>query len=130
MSHELMQKQRIRELLDNWVLWRDQGVVGKISQLLALRCAHAGHLVRWASGSFHRSSAARLSIAACTILHALGGSTIDVDTGPSRRADQDDHLPARSVEGVVCDVVCTGRFYDLARRARRPLGHRVTALHL
>ena len=40
---------------------------------------------------------------------------------PRRRADQDDDLAARRwCDGVPCDVVCTGRFYDfLEKRAGR-----------
>ena len=35
---------------------------------------------------------------------------------PRDRADEDDDLAARAVEGVECDVVCTGRFYDFLER--------------
>jgi len=55
------------------------------------------------------------------ILHFLGGSTIDVAGDARDCADQNDDLPARpKVENVLCDVVCTGRFYDFfEKRADR-----------
>jgi hypothetical protein len=46
------------------------------------------------------------------ILHFLGGSTIDV-AGNRAIAQTKMTISQRApVEGVICDVVCTGRFYD------------------
>lgn len=46
------------------------------------------------------------------ILHFLGGSAIEV-TGERAIAQTKMTISQRgSVEGVLCDVVCTGRFYD------------------
>ena len=46
------------------------------------------------------------------------------------RADQDDDLAARRrCTASLCDVVCTGRFYDFLN-ARRPLGHRAAPADL
>jgi hypothetical protein len=53
-------------------------------------------------------------------LHFLRGSTIDV-VGTRAIAQTKMTITQRGpVEGVVCDVVCTGRFYDfLEKRAGR-----------
>ena len=46
------------------------------------------------------------------ILHFLGGSSIDV-AGQRAIAQTKMTISQRAlVEGVICDVVCTGRFYD------------------
>jgi hypothetical protein len=46
------------------------------------------------------------------ILHFLGGSTVDV-RGDRAIAQTKMTISQRAaVEGVLCDVVCTGRFYD------------------
>ena len=46
------------------------------------------------------------------ILHFLGGSSIDV-AGDRAVAQTKMTISQRApVEGVICDVVCTGRFYD------------------
>jgi hypothetical protein len=51
-----------------------------------------------------------------SILHFLGGSSIDV-AGPRAIAQTKMTISQRAaVEGVVCDVVCTGRFYDFFER--------------
>jgi SnoaL-like domain len=54
------------------------------------------------------------------ILHFLGGSTVDV-AGDRAIAQTKMTISQRAeVEGVLCDVVCTGRFYDFfARRDGR-----------
>jgi hypothetical protein len=50
------------------------------------------------------------------ILHFLGGMSIDI-AGPRAIAQTKMTISQRApVEGVVCDVVCTGRFYDLDGR--------------
>ncbi len=112
MDHELMQKQQIRELLDNWVLWRDQGSWEKFRT-----CWHADArmLATWFDGPAEQfievsRQAFERGIA---ILHALGGSTIDVAGGRAVAQTKMTISQRAAVEGVVCDVVCTGRFYDL-----------------
>ena len=50
------------------------------------------------------------------ILHFLGGMSIDV-AGPRAIAQTKMTISQRApVEGVVCDVVCTGRFYDFLEK--------------
>ena len=52
------------------------------------------------------------------ILHFLGGSTIDIK---GRRAVAQTKMTIAQravVEKVLCDVVCTGRFYDLLEKRR------------
>jgi len=53
------------------------------------------------------------------ILHFLGGSTIDV-SGPRAIAQTKMTISQRAqVDGVLCDVVCTGRFYDFFEKRDR-----------
>jgi hypothetical protein len=50
------------------------------------------------------------------ILHFLGGSSVDV-RGDRAIAQTKMTISQRApVEGVLCDVVCTGRFYDFLER--------------
>ena len=55
-----------------------------------------------------------------SILHFLGGTTIDL-ARPRAIAQTKMTISQRAVvEGVLCDIVCTGRFYDfLEKRAGR-----------
>jgi hypothetical protein len=53
------------------------------------------------------------------ILHFLGGSTIDV-SGTRAIAQTKMTISQRAkVDGVLCDVVCTGRFYDFFEKRDR-----------
>ena len=105
----------IRELVENWVLYRDAGdwerfrtVWHDDGRMMATWCqADAAGFIKasqqgWAKG--------------VSILHFLGGSTIDV-RGERAIAQTKMTISQRAaVEGVVVDVVCTGRFYDFIER--------------
>jgi hypothetical protein len=55
-------------------------------------------------------------------MHMLGGMTIDIK---GRRAIAQTKMTISQrapVEGVVCDVVCTGRFYDFLEKRRGKWG--------
>jgi hypothetical protein len=54
------------------------------------------------------------------ILHVLGGNSVDVDGDRAISQTRMEIHQRADVEGVACDVVCTGRFYDFfERRAGR-----------
>jgi len=52
------------------------------------------------------------------ILHFLGGSTVDVAADRAIAQTKMTITQRAEVEGVLCDVVCTGRFYDFFERRR------------
>lgn len=105
----------VRELVENWVLYRDAGdwerfrtVWHDDGRMMATWCqADAEGFIKasqqgWAKG--------------VSILHFLGGSTIDV-RGERAIAQTKMTISQRAaVEDVVVDVVCTGRFYDFIER--------------
>lgn len=47
-----------------------------------------------------------------SILHFLGGSSIDIKGNRAIAQTKMTISQRAAVDGVVCDVVCTGRFYD------------------
>jgi SnoaL-like domain len=111
----------VRELVENWVLYRDAGdwerfrsVWHSDGRMMATWCqADAEGFIQasqqgWAKG--------------VSILHFLGGSTIDI-AGERAIAQTKMTISQRaSVEGVLVDVVCTGRFYDFIERRRGKWG--------
>jgi hypothetical protein len=109
----------IRELIENWAIWRDA--------LLWERFRTVWHddgrmMATWFQGTadeFIRVSREGYE-RGVRILHFLGGMSIDV-AGPRAIAQTKMTISQRApVEGVACDVVCTGRFYDfLEKRAGR-----------
>ena len=59
-----------------------------------------------------------------SILHFLGGFTCDV-AGDRAISQVKMTINQRAeVDGVLVDVVCTGRFYDFLEKRAGPLGHR------
>jgi hypothetical protein len=109
----------IRELVENWVVWRDAGdwerfrtVWHDDGRMMATWFqGPADDFVRVSREGFERG---------VSILHFLGGSSIEV-AGERAISQTKMTISQRAeVHGVLCDVVCTGRFYDfLERRAGR-----------
>jgi len=116
LPRELQDRLEIRDLIDNWVLWRDSGDWRRLSTLWH----HRGRMVTtwcdvsatdfvamceraWTSGSINAS-------------HFLGGTSIDVQ-GERAVAQTKMSITQRAqLHGVAVDIICTGRFYDLLER--------------
>jgi hypothetical protein len=105
----------IRELIENWAVWRDA--------LMWERFRTVWHedgrmMATWFQGTadeFIKVSEEGYA-RGVRILHFLGGSSIDV-AGPRAIAQTKMTISQRAaVDGVLCDVVCTGRFYDFLER--------------
>jgi hypothetical protein len=108
-------RQEIRDLVENWAVWRDAGDWDRFRTL----CHDDGRMMAtWFQGSadeFIAVSRAGFE-RGVRILHFLGGSSIDV-AGSRAIAQTKMTISQRAeVEGIVCDVVCTGRFYDFLEK--------------
>jgi SnoaL-like domain len=108
-------RQEIRELLQNWVVWRD---AGDWQRFRSVWHADGVMMATWFQGSFEEFI--RVSQEGwdkgLSILHFLGG--ISIDLGGARAIAQSKMtISQRSiVEGELADVVCTGRFYDFLEK--------------
>jgi hypothetical protein len=111
MSDAYADKVAIRETVENWVLWRDAGDWE--------RFATVWHADGWMTATWFQGPARRFIEVSregfdrgVNILHSLGGFTCDV-AGARAIAQVKMTINQRaSVDGVIADVVCTGRFYD------------------
>jgi hypothetical protein len=108
-------RQLIRELVDNWALWRDAGDWE--------RFATVWHDEGWMTATWFQGPA-RDFIAisregferGVSILHSLGGWTCDI-VGTRAISQTKMTINQRAeVDGVTVDVVCTGRFYDFLEK--------------
>jgi len=112
-------RQAIRELVENWAIWRD---AGDWERFRTVWQPGGRMMATWFQGPFEEFIAvSRQGFArGVRILHFLGGSSIDV-TGDRAIAQTKMTISQRAaVHEVPCDVVCTGRFYDfLERRSGR-----------
>ncbi len=101
----------IRELIENWVLWRDSGDWERFRTVWH----EDGYMMAtWFQGPANEFIQANREgwDRGVSILHFLGGTSIDVK-GTRAVAQTKMTISQRaSVHDIVCDVVCTGRFYD------------------
>ena len=112
---EIEDKRELRELIENWAVWRDA--------LMWQRFRTVWHddgrmMATWFQGTadeFIKVSQEGYE-RGVRILHFLGGSSIDV-AGDRAIAQTKMTISQRAlVENVLCDVVCTGRFYDFLEK--------------
>jgi hypothetical protein len=113
------ERQLIRELVENWVVWRD---AGDWERFATLWHEDGMMMATWFQGpalEFIRVSREGFE-QGVRILHFLGGCSVEL-AGARAIAQTKMKITQRAqVEGTECDVVCTGRFYDfLERRAGR-----------
>lgn len=111
MEQQLLDRLTIRQLVEDWVVYRDARLWDRFR---AVWHADGRMMATWFQGSFEEfirmndEGFAR----GVRILHMLGGTGIEL-SGPRAIAQTKMTISQRArVEDVVCDVVCTGRFYD------------------
>ena len=115
MTPEHEDRLAIRELIENWAVWRDAGDWERFAtvwhddgvMMATWFQGPADEFIRvtkegWAKG--------------VSILHFLGGSSIDVASDRAIAQTKMTISQRGDVHGVRCDVVCTGRFYDFLER--------------
>ena len=112
---DAVDRQAIRDLVENWAVWRDAGDWDRFRTLWR---PDGRMMATWFQGTADEFITVSQEGFArgVRILHFLGGTSID-------RAD--DRAVAQTkmtisqralVHDVLCDVVCTGRFYDFLER--------------
>ncbi len=109
----------IRALLENWVIWRDSGAWDRFLTVW--------HDDGWMQATWFQGPAADFIAAnqagwarGVRILHFLGGTSVEIEGARAVTQTKMTISQRASVDGVLCDVVCTGRFYDfLEKRAGR-----------
>jgi ketosteroid isomerase-like protein len=108
-------RDEIRDLIENWAVWRD---AGDWERFATVWHDDAVMMATWFQGpgpEFIRVSQEGFE-RGVRILHFLGGTSIDF-AGERAVAQTKMTISQRTeVHGVLCDVVCTGRFYDFLER--------------
>jgi hypothetical protein len=105
----------IRRMVERWAVWRDAGDWDRFATVWH---PDGAMMATWFQGPFREFIRVTQEgwAKGVSILHFLGGSTIEV-AGDRAVAQTKMTISQRGqVEGVLCDVVCTGRFYDFVQR--------------
>ena len=113
----LQEKLLIREVVENWVVWRD---AGDWERFRTVWHDDGRMMATWFQGAAHRFIEVSREgwNKGVSILHFLGGSSIDL-VGQRAIAQTKMTISQRAaIDGVLCDVVCTGRFYDFFEKRR------------
>lgn len=108
----------IHQVVENWALWRDAGDWE--------RFASVWHDDGWMTATWFQGPATKFIDVSrdgfnrgVSILHFLGGFTCEI-AGTRAIAQTKMTINQRAtVDGVMVDVVCTGRFYDFFERRDR-----------
>ena len=105
----------IREVIGSWAVWRDAGDFDRLET-----CWHEGGQMVTTWGRFDAAGFVAASRAGwergVDVVHLLGGATVDV-AGDRAVAQTKMTIQQRGpLDGVLVDVTCTGRFYDLFER--------------
>ena len=108
-------RQAIRELVENWAVWRD---AGDWERFRTVWHPDGRMMATWFQGpaeDFIRVSREGFE-RGVRILHFLGGMSVDL-AGDRAIAQTKMTITQRAaVHDVACNVVCTGRFYDFLER--------------
>jgi len=105
----------IRELVENWVVWRDAGDWGRFAtvwhddgfMMATWFQGSAADFIRVSRQGFERG---------VNILHFLGGNSVDLAGDRAISQTKMTILQRAAVHGVECDIGCIGRFYDFMEK--------------
>ncbi|MGE0850963.1 MAG: nuclear transport factor 2 family protein [Hyphomicrobiaceae bacterium] len=115
MTDDVLERLAIRELVENWAVWRD---AGDWERFRTVWHSDGRMMATWFQGSadeFIAVSRAGFE-KGISILHFLGGNSADV-VGSRAISQTKMTISQRAlVHDVLCDVVCTGRFYDFLEK--------------
>lgn len=105
----------IRQTIERWAVWRD---AGDWERFATVWHPDGVMMATWFQG--HHKDFIRVTQEGwkkgVSILHFLGGSAIDINGDRAISQTKMTISQRGDVEGVLCDVVCTGRFYDFMVR--------------
>ncbi len=115
MNEELIDKLALRELIENWAIWRDAGFWEKFRTVWH---DDGRMMATWTQGTpdefieMNKQGWER----GVSILHFLGGFTCELAGDRAVTQTKMTISQRGEVHGVLVDVVCTGRFYDFLEK--------------
>ena len=115
MNQDLLDRLEIKQLIDNWVVWRDAGHWDRFRTVW-----HDDGVMQatWTQGTADEFIAMSKAgwAKGVNILHFLGGNSIDLAGNRAVSQTKMTISQRAQVHDVLVDVVCTGRFYDFIEK--------------
>ena len=115
MNQDLLDRLEIKQLIDNWVVWRDAGHWDRFRTVW-----HDDGVMQatWTQGTADEFIAMSKAgwAKGVNILHFLGGNSIDLAGNRAVSQTKMTISQRALVHDVLVDVVCTGRFYDFIEK--------------
>ncbi len=114
-NNPLLERLKVRELVENWALWRD---AGDWERFHTVWHDDGVMMATWFQGHFEEFIKVTIDgwNKGVSILHFLGGNSVDI-SGHRAISQTKMTISQRGlVDGILCDVVCTGRFYDFIEK--------------
>jgi hypothetical protein len=107
--------EEIRQLIDNWVVWRD---AGEWDRFATLWHPEGRMIATWfqASATDFIARAQRAWDQGAMAYHSLGGTSIDIKGSRAIAQSKMQIIQRANVHDVPVEVICNGRFWDALER--------------
>jgi hypothetical protein len=118
MSEASTDKAAIRELIENWVIWRDSGYWERFRNVWH---DDGRMMATWFQGpaeEFIRVSREGMD-RGVSIFHSLGGISLELAGTRAMAQTRTTIFQRGLVHGVLCDVACIARFYDFLEKRNK-----------
>lgn len=114
-SSEWNDRLRLRDLVENWAIWRDAGMWEKFRTVWH---DDGRMMATWTQGTADEFIAMNKAgwEKGVSILHFLGGTSVEVSGDRAITQTKMTISQRAEVHDVLVDVVCTGRFHDFWER--------------
>jgi SnoaL-like domain len=111
MHSDMQERLAIREVVENWVVWRD---AGDWERFRGVWHGDGRMMATWFQGTAEEFIAVSRAgfEKGVSILHFLGGNSVDIAGARAVSQTKMTISQRAKVHDVAVDVVCTGRFYD------------------
>ncbi|MXY41110.1 MAG: nuclear transport factor 2 family protein [Rhodospirillaceae bacterium] len=115
MDRETLDRLALRDLIENWVLWRD---AGDWERFRTVWHPDGVMMATWTQGTGDEFIAMNKAgwERGVSILHFLGGTSVELNGDRAVCQTKMTISQRAEVHGVAVDVVCTGRFCDFIER--------------
>jgi hypothetical protein len=115
MNSDMQERLAIREVVENWAVWRD---AGDWERFRGVWHADGRMMATWFQGTAEEFIAVSREgfEKGVNILHFLGGNSVDIAGNRAVSQTKMTISQRARVHDVLVDVVCTGRFYDFLEK--------------